>query len=218
MRALCMPTELDPIQLEHLETIIGARRTVKRGEALFRTDDPFSSLYAVRSGSFKTLVMHRDGGEQVTGFHLPGDPLGLDGISDMRYACDAIALEDSSVCVIPFGLFDEFCHDVKPMQRHLYRMMSHAIVRESNLMVVLGTMSAEQRVAAFLLNLSERFRVRGFSPASFSIRMTREEMGSFLGIKLETVSRTFSKFQREGLVETHGKSITLLDLDKLARI
>lgn len=218
MRTLCMPADLDSVDLEGLETIIGVRRVVRRGEALFRADDSFGSLYAVRSGSFKTVVMHRDGGEQVTGLYLPGDPLGLDGISEFKHACDAIALEDSSVCVIPFSQFDEFCREVKPMQRHLYKMMGRAIVRESNLTMMLGTMTAEQRVAAFLLDLSNRFQARGFSPTSFCVRMTREEMGSYLGIKLETVSRMFSKFQKDRLIETRGKSITLIDPASLARI
>lgn len=218
MRPLCMPCDLDPLELRRLDSIIGTRRSVHRGEALYRVDDPFQSLYAVRSGSFKTVVVHRDGGEQVTGLFLPGDPLGLDGVAGAAHTCEAIALEDSSVCVIPFALFDALCHDVQSMQRHFYRMMGGALVRDSNLLMLLGTMSAEQRVAAFLLNLSERFRARGYSPTSFSLRMTREEMGSYLGIKLETVSRMFSKFQRDGLLETHGKSIDLLDLEGLARI
>ncbi|RKP55958.1 Crp/Fnr family transcriptional regulator [Pararobbsia silviterrae] len=218
MRSICLPVDLELPDLDRLDAIVGTRRSVRRGDALYRADDAFQSLYAVRSGSFKTVVVHRDGGEQVTGLFLPGDPLGLDGVCHDAHACDAVALEDSSVCVIPFALFDAFCHDVKPMQRHFYRMMGSAIVRESNLLMVLGTMTAEQRVAAFLLNLSERFRTRGYSPTAFSLRMTREEMGSYLGIKLETVSRMFSKFQKDGLLETQGKSIHLLDLEGLARI
>jgi CRP/FNR family transcriptional regulator len=218
MRSLCMPTHLKPEELCRLEAIVSSRRLVRRGEVLFRTGDEFQSLYAVRSGSFKSAIVHRDGAQQVTGLHLPGDPLGLDGVSEGHHTCEAVALEDSSVCVIPFGLFEEFCHDVRPMQRHFYRMMGRVISNESDLLVLLGTMSAEQRVAAFLLNVSERFRDRGFSPTSFSIRMTREELGNYLGLKLETVSRMLSKLQASGLIETHGKSFTLLDPEALASV
>ncbi len=218
MRSLCMPTDLTPLEFGQLDSIIGTTRTVQRGESLFRANDFFQSLYAVRVGSFKTTVMHRDGGEQVTGLHLPGDPLGLDGVCNGHHACDAIALEDSTVCVIPFALLDAMCREVKPMQHHLYRMMSSAIVRESSLVMLLGTMSADQRVASFLLNLSERLAARGYSRLEFTLRMTREEMGSYLGMKLETVSRMFSKFQKGGLLETHGKKIRLLDVDGLARV
>ncbi len=218
MRSLCMPVDLAPLDFAHLDSIVGTTRTVLRGESLFRANDHFQSLYAVRAGSFKTLVMHRDGGEQVTGLHLPGDPLGLDGVCNGHHACDAIALEDSTVCVIPFALLDAMCHEVRPMQHHLYRMMSTALVRDASLVMLLGTMSAEQRVASFLLNLSERFAVRGYSRIEFTLRMTREEMGSYLGMKLETVSRMFSRFQKEGLLETHGKKIRLLDIDALAQV
>lgn len=201
-----------------LDAMMGTSQVVRRGETLFRIGDPFHNLYAVRSGSIKTIVVHRDGGEQVTGLYLPGDPLGLDGVSDDHHATEAVALEDSSVCVFPFGQFESLCHDVRPMQQHFHRMLGVALVRHSNLLLMLGTMSAEQRVAAFLLNLSERFRVRGYSPTSFSLRMTREEMGSYLGIKLETVSRMFSKFQKHGWLETNGKAVHLIDLDALSRV
>ncbi|CAM2152124.1 Transcriptional regulatory protein btr [Pararobbsia alpina] len=218
MRALCMPTDLSDADLRRLDAMVGPTRLVRRGEVLYRTEDPFQNFFAVRSGSFKTVVMHRDGGEQVTGMHLPGDPLGLDGICNGHHASEAVALEDSSVCVIPFHIFESFCHDVRTMQRHFHRLLGSALVRDSNLLMLLGTMSAEQRVAAFLLNLSERFRIRGYSPTSFSLRMTREELGSYLGIKLETVSRMFSKFQKHGWLETQGKAIHLIDLDALERV
>ena len=218
MRRLCMPSELGANDLARLDALIATTRVVRRGETLFRSGDAFQSLYAVRTGSFKTVVVHRDGAEQVTGLHLPGDALGLDGICEDQQTCDAVALEDSSVCVIPFALFETLCHDIRPLQRHFYRIMGRALARESNLLMLLGTMSAEQRVAAFLLNFSERLRLRGYSPLSFCLRMTREEMGSFLGVKLETVSRMFSKFQRDGLVKIRGKSVQLLDLERLAQI
>lgn len=218
LRNVCMPDDLTPTEFERLDAIVCATRHVRRGEALFRPHDTFHSLYAVRSGSFKTIVMHRDGNEQVTGFQIPGEPLGLDGVSSGRHNCEAIALEDSTVCIIPFALIEQMCCDSQHMQRHIHRLMSNEIVRESALMMLLGTMTAEQRLAAFLLNLSARFRARGYSAAEFNLKMKREEIGCFLGIKLETVSRMFSRFQRERLVEPDGKQIRIVDPEGLAKI
>lgn len=218
MRAICMPQGLTPDELKRMEALICPSRTIRQGETIYRANDSFQSIYAVRVGSFKTVVMHRDGREQVTGFHLAGDSLGLDGVSSGHHSCDAVALEDSKVCIIPFHLLETMCREVKVVQQHLHRMMGSEIVRESSQMMLLGTMSAEQRVATFLLNLSDRLRLRGYSPAEFHLRMTREEIGSYLGIKLETVSRMLSKFQRDGLVDTHGKDIRILDHESLVRV
>jgi CRP/FNR family transcriptional regulator len=218
MRALCMPPELSAADLARLDSIICSTRSVKRGDTLYRANDAFHSIYAVRAGSFKTVVMHRDGREHVTGFQIPGEALGLDGIGAGQHSCDAIALEDSAVCIIPFAQLEAACREIKPMQHHIYQLMSSEIVRESNQMMLLGTMSAEQRVATFLLNLSRRFKARGFSAAEFHLRMTREEIGCYLGMKLETVSRMFSKFQRERLVHAQGKTIRIVDAEGLARV
>jgi CRP/FNR family transcriptional regulator len=218
LRAICMPQGLTPAELERMESLMCVSRTIKHGESLYRANDAFHSIYAVRAGSFKTIVMHRDGREQVTGFHLPGDSLGLDGVCSGKHSCDAIATEDSNVCIIPFHLLEVMCREVKVVQQHVHRLMGGEIVREATIMMLLGTMSADQRVAAFLLNLSGRLKTRGYSPAEFNLRMTREEIGSYLGMKLETVSRMFSKFQKDGLVDTRGKQITILDLEGLARV
>ena len=218
MRSACMPQCLTTQELERFDAIVSATRVVKRGDALYRANDPFQSIYAVRSGSFKTVIMHRDGREHVTGFHLAGEVLGLDGVCTDRHCGDAIAIEDSSVCIIPYALLEKLCGESKGLQHQVLRMMSGEIVRESSLMMLLGTMSAEQRVATFLLNLSTRMQARGYSPSEFHLRMTREEMGNYLGMKLETVSRMFSKFQRDGLVETRGKQIRIVDFDGLARV
>jgi CRP/FNR family transcriptional regulator len=218
MHSVCMPRQLTPAELTRLDTIVCSTRLIRRGEYLYHAGDAFASIYAVRTGCFKTVVMHRDGYEQVTGFHIAGEPLGLDGVCSDEHNCDAIALEDSTVCVVPFHLLEEMCHDVKSMQQHVHRMMSGEIVRESGLMMLLGTMSAEQRVAAFLMNLSTRMKARGYSAVTFNLRMTREEIGSFLGLKLETVSRMFSKLQKQGAVDTNGKQITILDGEKLAEV
>lgn len=218
MRSACMPQTLNAHDLTRFDSIVSATRIVKRGDSLYRANDSFQSIYAIRAGSFKTMVMHRDGREQVTGFHLAGEVLGLDGVCTERHSSDAIALEDSSVCIIPYALLESLCAESRTLQQQMLRTMSGEIVRESSLMMLLGTMSAEQRVASFLINVSTRMKARGYSAAEFNLRMTREEMGNFLGMKLETVSRMFSKFQRDGLVQTHGKQIRIVDMDALGRV
>jgi CRP/FNR family transcriptional regulator len=218
MRSVCMPVELSLRELAKLDALIHAKRKVKTGEALYRADDKFQSIYAVRTGSFKTVIRMADGREQVTGFQLLGETLGFDGVCTGQHNCDAIALEDSYVCIIPFSLLEEMCRATEVMQRHVHRMMSSEIVRESQIMMLLGTMNAEQRVAAFLLNLSQRMKRRGYSGAEFNLRMTREEMGSYLGMKLETVSRMLSKFRRDGIVHACEKQIRIVDFDRLSRV
>ncbi|MBN3789480.1 fumarate/nitrate reduction transcriptional regulator Fnr [Burkholderia sp. Ac-20353] len=218
LRTVCMPQDLTHEDFARVDAMICTTRHVKRGEHLYGAGDTFKSIYAVRTGSFKTVMVHRDGDEQVTGFQIVGESLGLDGLHTGRHNGDAIALEDSTVCIIPFGQLEQLCREVRAMQHHVYQMMSGEIVRESGLMLLLGTMSAEQRVATFLLNLSTRFKARGYSAAEFVLRMTRDEIGDYLGMKLETVSRMLSKFQRNGLVATQGKQIRIVDSEGLARI
>ncbi|KVD88024.1 Crp/Fnr family transcriptional regulator [Burkholderia ubonensis] len=218
LRTACMPQELTPEDFARVDAMICTSRHVKRGETLYRAGDMFNSIYAVRTGSFKTVMLHRDGDEQVTGFQIVGESLGLDGVHTGRHNGDAIALEDSTVCIIPFGQLEQMCREVRTMQHHVYQLMSGEIVRESALMLLLGTMTAEQRVAAFLLNLSARFKARGYSAAEFVLRMTRDEIGEYLGMKLETVSRMLSKFQRKGIVAAQGKQIRIVDSEGLSRI
>ena len=218
MRSVCMPLDLSVREFAELDSLIHARRKVKAGEALYRADDKFQSIYAVRTGSFKTVIRMPDGREQVTGFQLLGETLGFDGVCTGQHNCDAIALEDSYVCIIPFCLLENMCRSTEAMQRHVHRMMSREIVRESQIMMLLGTMNAEQRVAAFLLNLSQRMKTRGYSGAEFNLRMTREEMGSYLGMKLETVSRMLSKFRRDGIVHASEKQIRIVDFERLSRV
>ncbi|WP_231586548.1 fumarate/nitrate reduction transcriptional regulator Fnr [Cupriavidus basilensis] len=218
MRTICLGSKLNDAERMRLDTVIHNWRMVRRGEALYRAGDAFQSIYALRSGSFKTVVAHANGCEQVSGFFLTGETLGLDGICTEQHACDAIALEDSAVCVIPFHLLEALCREMRSLQQQVHRMLSSEIVRESGVMLLLASLCAEQRVAAFLLNISARQKARGYSPRELALRMTREEIGSYLGMKLETVSRTLSRFQRDGLISVHGKRISLLDLDALDRI
>lgn len=215
LRELCLPVGLSDTEVAEVDEVIGLRRKVKRQQALFHTDDGFEAIYAVRSGFFKTELLLEDGREQVTGFQMAGELLGMDGIGASRHTCSAVALEDSEVCVIPFSQLERLTREIEALQHQFHKVLSREIVREHGVMMLLGTMRAEERLAAFLLNLSQRFGARGYSPRDFHLRMTREEIGSYLGLKLETVSRAFSRFQEEGLIEVQQKHIRLVDIPAL---
>jgi CRP/FNR family transcriptional regulator len=209
---------LSPEQVGQLDELVATRRSVLRGETLFRTGDSFQSLFAVRTGFFKTCVSAEDGRDQVTGFQMSGELLGLDGISTDRHACDAVALEDSTVCVIPFHDLEGLSMQITELQRVFHKIMSREIVRDHGVMLLLGSMRAEERVAAFLLNLTQRLHARGFSRTELVLRMTREEIGSYLGLKLETVSRTFSRLQDDGVLEVKQRQIRIVDQNALRQI
>ncbi len=217
MRDLCLTCGLNGPDAERADELVYTRRRVKRGETLYRAADAFASLYAVRSGFFKTTQMLRDGRVQVTGFYMAGEMLGMDGIWSEAHGCDAVALEDSEVCVIPYARLESMGRELPGIQQQFHKVMSREIAREHGVMLLLGTMRAEERLAAFLLNLSQRFGARGFSPSEFHLRMTREEIGSYLGLKLETVSRALSRLQDEGLISVQQKHVRLLDADGLKR-
>ncbi len=218
MRALCLPVGLPDRDLATLDNILGNRLRLKKGESLFRNGAPFTSLFAVWLGSLKTTVLSDDGREQVAGYHMPGDLLGLDGMSNDQHGCEAIALEDSELCVLPFSRIEDLARDVPALQHNLHRLLAREIERDHKVMLLLGSMRAEERLAAFLVNLSERYRSRGYSSTEFVLRMTREEIGSYLGLKLETVSRLFSRFQDEGLMTVAGRSVKINDLATLKQL
>lgn len=205
-------------EIDRLDRMVGARRKIRKGQHLYRAGDGFEAIYAIRIGWFKTDVILEDGREQVTGFQMTGEMLGLDGISTEAHSCNAIALEDSEVCVLPYGQLEELSREVEGLQHQFHKVMSREIVRDHGVMMLLGSMRAEERLAAFLLNLSQRFNARGFSAAEFHLRMTRDEIGSYLGLKLETVSRAFSRFQDEGLITVQQKHIRIVDLAGLRRL
>jgi CRP/FNR family transcriptional regulator len=218
MREMCLPAGLSAEDMQRIEGIVYARRRVKRGETLFNAGDAFASIYAIRSGFFKTSVIDGEGREQVTGFCMGGELLGLDGLGAGRYNGTAVALEDSEACVLPFALVEELSRDIRPLQRQLHSVLSREIVRDHGVMMLLGSMRAEERLATFLLNLSRRFVRRGYSSSEFHLRMTREEIGSYLGLKLETVSRLFSAFQKDGLIDVQQKHVRIRDSEGLGRL
>jgi CRP/FNR family transcriptional regulator len=218
LRELCLPVGLTPEDLGRIDEIVSTRRKVKRGNSLFRSGDPFEALYAIRTGFFKTCVGVDQGRDQVTGFQMAGEIMGLDGIVNDHHTCNAVALEDAEVCVMPFERIGELSREVSALQSHVHRVLSREIVREHGVMLLLGTMHAEERLAAFLLNLVQRLHARGFSRSELVLRMTREEIGSYLGLKLETISRTFSKFDEEGIVRVRQRHLRILDAAALQRI
>jgi CRP/FNR family transcriptional regulator len=202
-------------EVERLDQVVSSRRKIKKGEALYHSGEAFTSLYAIRTGFFKTCLTTDDGREQITGFQMAGEIMGLDGISTERHNCDALALEDAEVCVMPFGMVEELSREITGLQRHVHKIMSREIVRENSIMMLLGHMRAEERLAAFLLNLLQRQQARGFSSTEMVLRMSREEIGVYLGLKLETVSRTFSKFVDDGLIEVKQRHIKVIHLEGL---
>jgi CRP/FNR family transcriptional regulator len=213
-----MPLGLNESEMERVDEVVATRRKVARGDNLFRNGDKFNALYAIRTGFFKTRISAEDGRDQVTGFQMAGEIIGLDGIVSDHHTCDAVALEDAEVCVMPFDRIEELSREITSLQRHVHKIMSREIVRENGVMLLLGSMRAEERLAAFLLNLVQRLHARGFSQSELVLRMTREEIGSYLGLKLETVSRTFSKFVEEGIVEVKQRHVRILNPDALKLI
>ncbi|MFK8078856.1 MAG: fumarate/nitrate reduction transcriptional regulator Fnr [Granulosicoccus sp.] len=218
LRELCVPGTISSQELEQLDSIVAMRRRVKKGATLFHAGEEFKALFAVRSGFFKSCLSTDDGRDQITGFQVPGELMGLDGVATERHGVDAIALEDSEVCILPYHDLERIARNFAPLQHQLHRVMSREIIREHGVMLLLGSMKAEERVAAFLLNMSERYKRLGYSAEEFILRMTRQEIGSYLGLKLETVSRTFSRFQDQELIEVRGKSVKLLRLDGLRQL
>ena len=218
LRELCLPGAIDPQTVAQIDDLVNHRRRLRRGDHLYRAGALLASLYAVRSGTLKSCVLHEDGREQVAGFHMMGDILGLDAIGGGRHMCDIVALEDCEVCEIPFAGLEQLSRELPSLQHQLHRILSREIARDYGVMLLLGSMKAEERLAAFLLNLSQRFAARGYSATEFHLRMTREEIGSYLGLKLETISRVLSRFQHDGLIKVHHKHLRILDAERLRAI
>ena len=217
VKDLCLPCGLEGNDIQRLDGLMFGRRKVRMGQTLYREGDKFQFIYAVRSGTFKSALTLPDGREQVTSFHMAGEVMGLDGVAHGRHASAAIALEDTEVCAIPYGSLTELAVGNSGMQHIVGRLMSREILNEHGLMVMLGSMNAEERLAAFLLDISRRLKLRGFSSHEFHLRMSRAEIGSYLGMKLETVSRTFSAFQQLGMLRVDKKHVRIVDAAALAR-
>ena len=214
MHAMCLPMGLEREQVHKFDQVIGRRRRLKRDEPLYKRNDAFRNLYAIRFGHVKTYQVNASGDAQITGFHMAGDLLGMDAIGGAHH-CHAIALEDSEVCEIPFARLEDLFGEVPALLRHFHRTMSQEITREQNVMLLLGNMRADQRFAAFLVNLASRYAARGYASTCLQLRMSREEIGNYLGLTIESISRLLSRFKAQGLLQVDKRELTLLDLARL---
>lgn len=209
---------LSPAAQRLINPLVSGQRKVRRGETLLREGEAAQHLYVVRSGFLKTRVASQDGQEQVTGFHMAGEVVGLEGLSREQHTADVVALEDTEVCTLPTGPLQALAHETPALQSHLFKLMGQEIVRERQLILLLGNTRADERVARFLLDLTQRLQARGLSASEHVLRMTREEMGSYLSLKLETVSRTFSKLAADGVLSVKHRHLHIHDSEALARV
>jgi CRP/FNR family transcriptional regulator, anaerobic regulatory protein len=218
LNGVCLPDGLAVKERQAFTALIFHPKRLHAGQALFRAGETFHNLYFVKTGSLKTVVLLDDGREQVTGFHLAGDVLGVDAISSPAHPSEAIALEDTHVCAIPFAQLNRLSQRVEYLQAYVQRLLAREVVRDQGLMLLLGRMQADERVAAFLVNISRRFKARGYSPVEFTLSMAREEIGNYLGLTLETVSRCFSRLKSAGVLNVENRHIRILNPDALQKV
>jgi len=212
---LCLPMGLSSEDVERLDSIVKRTRPLHRGDHLFRGGERFRSLFVVKTGSVKTYAPSEEGGEQVLGFHLPGEVIGLDAIDKESHACSAKVLETSAICEIPFQRFEELSASIPSLQHQMYRLLSKEIGQDAEMLMLLGKKNAEERLAAFLVSMSKRLSKRGLSPTDFYLSMSRHEIGNYLGLAVETVSRLFTRFQDERLLNVDRKHVQVLNLTTL---
>ncbi|MBT5485498.1 MAG: fumarate/nitrate reduction transcriptional regulator Fnr [Gammaproteobacteria bacterium] len=215
LKGLCLPIAMDLKDIDRVNDIIKRSRPIHAGEHIYRTGDGFTSIFAVRSGSIKTYLLDDDGVEQVTGFYLPGEILGFDGIGNNTHGCNVVSMETSTVCEIPFERIEELSLQIPVLQRHFFQLMSQQIESDHQMMMTLSKKNAEGRVTTLLVSLSNRFSRRNLSAKSLRLPMSRMDIGNFLGLTIETVSRTFSRLQKEGIINVDGREIHINDNEKL---
>lgn len=215
LSALCLPLGLTSEDVDRLDSIVKRSRPLQRGDHAFNSGENFKSLYVVKTGVIKSYGYTNEGVEQVIGFHLPGELLGLDAIEKSIHGCNAKALETAALCEIPFDRLEELASVIPSLQHQMFRVLSKEIRAEAEMMSLLSKSTAEERLASFILSLSERFQRRGFSATDFNLSMSRQEIGSYLGLALETVSRIFTRFQEEGILKVERKHVVILNLEKL---
>lgn len=218
LQALCLPAGINQQDLDQLDAIVRRRRPLTRGQRLFHIDTPMTSLFVVHDGAFKTVALDDEGGEQIVGFHLSGELLGLDALAEGRHRCEGVALEPATVCEVPLELLDEVCRAVPGLQTQLLRVIGRRIGRDQDHLAMLGRRQAQERIAMFLHSLSERYRVLGRAPLEFTLPMSREDIARYLGLVIETVSRGFTRLQDDGLIKVRGRQLRILDLPALETI
>jgi CRP/FNR family transcriptional regulator len=213
---LCLPYGMSDADVAELERIVSRTRPFSRGRTLFRADEPFRAIYVPRSGAVKTYILGADGSEQIIGFHLPGEVIGLDGMVEHRHQLTAQALELAGVCEVPFDLLEHAAARVPALQHQLMRLMSREIAGKEQQLLTLGDHSPERRLALLLLDLSQRYARRGFSATEFNLPMSRQDIAAYLRLAAETVSRAFGKLQRDGLVDVNGRLVRITNSVALA--
>jgi len=218
IKRLCLPVLLADSEIEYLDNIVQRKRVLKKGEFLFKAGDPFDAIHAIRSGSLKSYTISTDGIEQLTGFHLPGEMVGLNAVSTEAYPSFAKALETSLVCSIPFDKLETLARDLPGLQSQLFRVMSGEIRDEQELMMLLSKKNADERFAAFVMNLSARYRRRGLSDKEFFLSMTRSDIGNYLGLAVETVSRLITRLQKKDLIEIKDRYLCIKDMHELSSL
>lgn len=218
LQQLCLPAGIGAAELRKLDDIVRRRRPVERGECLFRAGDAMHAVYVARDGAFKTVTISEEGEEQVVGFHLAGELIGLDALGAGRHRCDAVALTTANVCEVPFDQLSAVASQVPGLQQQLLKVIGQSVGRDQDHVGMLVRRQAGERIALFLHGLSERFRNIGQSPARFKLPMSREDIARFLGLALETVSRGFSKLQDDGVIEVVGRQVQILDDVELNRL
>ncbi|WP_438465228.1 fumarate/nitrate reduction transcriptional regulator Fnr [Marinomonas sp. PE14-40] len=218
LSALCLPISLADDDVNRLDQIIERKKPLKKGDILFRQGDEFESVYAVRTGTLKTFNITNSGEEQITGFYCPSELLGLSGIDKNIYPVSAKALETTTVCEIPFSHLEQLSEQIPTLKHQLFKVMSRKICDDQQMMVLLGKKNADEKVASLLLNLSARFKKRGYSATSFRLAMSRGEIGNYLGLAVETVSRVITRFQKNGMIQVDGKEISIIDLDQMQKL
>ncbi|ENI2632930.1 fumarate/nitrate reduction transcriptional regulator Fnr [Escherichia coli] len=215
---LCIPFTLNEHELDQLDNIIERKKPIQKGQTLFKAGDELKSLYAIRSGTIKSYTITEQGDEQITGFHLAGDLVGFDAIGSGHHPSFAQALETSMVCEIPFETLDDLSGKMPNLRQQMMRLMSGEIKGDQDMILLLSKKNAEERLAAFIYNLSRRFAQRGFSPREFRLTMTRGDIGNYLGLTVETISRLLGRFQKSGMLAVKGKYITIENNDALAQL
>ena len=215
---ICLPRGLDKSELEKLDSIVGRGRPLQKGDALYRQGEKLNSLYAVHSGSLRSYIITKDGKEQTMGFYLPGELIGLDGLENSEHSCTTEALETTSICELPFDNLQSLCGQLPSLQQQMLRLMGKELSGDHDVLLLLGTRSAEERLAAFLLSLSKRYSERGFSATEFNLSMSRHDISNFLGVAVETISRQFSNLDKAGIVQVKHRNVKILDERRLQEI
>lgn len=212
---LCLPFSLNDKELDVLDKIIDRKRPIHKGEQIFQDGEKMQALYAIRSGTFKTFTVNEQGEEQITGFHLAGDLLGFDAIAESEHPSFAKALETSMVCEIPYNTLDTLSNSMPKLKKQILRLMSSEIRSDQEMLTLLNRKNAEQRLATFISALSSRYQARGLSSVEFRLSMTRSDIGNYIGLTVETISRLFNRFHKSGLIKIDGKLVSILDIDQL---